>query len=149
MRSEGFREKFFVSQHLGGLIGMFLAAFITPNHQGPGEGRPRREGICHTEGDSMAKKLIFLVMELMVFADYHPAVFACVPHACLHEDITPGGRRLPKVRFATQLKSGGKHLQGGIIHHSMQVLTTQAVMAELKFESYPGRLVEMGEAANI
>src|SRR6266404_2111640 len=63
--------------------------FITPNHQGPAEGRPRREGICHAEGDSMAIKLIFLVMELMVFADYHPAVFACVPHACLPEDIRP------------------------------------------------------------
>jgi len=88
MRSDGLRENFLVSQHLGGLIGILLAALITPNHQALGEGRPRREGICLTEGDSMPIKSILLMMEAMVFADYHPAVFACVPHGCLHEDIT-------------------------------------------------------------
>jgi hypothetical protein len=41
MRSDGLRENFFVSQYLGGVIGIFLAAFITPNYHAPGEGRPR------------------------------------------------------------------------------------------------------------
>jgi hypothetical protein len=88
MWSEGLRDNFFVSQHLGGIIGVFLAAFITPNHQVFAEGWPRREGVRLTEGDSMPVKVIFLMMESMVLADYHPAVFACVPHACLHEDAT-------------------------------------------------------------
>jgi len=87
MRSEKLRDHFFVSQHLGGFIGIFLAAFITPNHQALGERRPRRECIRVTEWDSVPIKSIFLMMESMVFADYHPGVFACVPHGCLHEDI--------------------------------------------------------------
>ena len=148
MRSEGFREKFFVSQHLGGLIGMFLAAFITPNHQGPGEGRPRREGICHAEGDSVAIKLIFLVMELMVFADYHPAVFACVPHACLPEDIRPlvAGNQ----RCESQLSlSAGASTCNEAFYTVIPFLTTQAARTGLKFESYPARLVTISQAANI
>jgi len=88
MRSEKLRDHFFVSQHHGGFIGTFPAAFITPNHQAPGERRPRRECIRLTEGDSVPIKSIFLMMESMVFADYHPGVFACVPHGCLPEDIT-------------------------------------------------------------
>lgn len=91
MRSEGLGDDFFVSQHLGGLIRIFLAAFVTSNHQGPGQGRPWGEGVCLTEGDSMPIKSIFLMMEAMVFADYHPGVSACVPHGCLHEDITVVG----------------------------------------------------------
>jgi len=92
MRSEGLGDNIFVSQHLDGLIGIFLAAFITPNHQAPGEGRPRCVGICLTEGDSMPIKSILVMMEAMVLANYHPAVSACLPHACLHEDITINGR---------------------------------------------------------
>jgi hypothetical protein len=114
MRSEGFRENFLVSHHLGGLIGMFLAAFITPNHQGPDEGRPRREGICYTEGDSMAKKLIFVVMELMVFADYHPAVFACVPHARLPEDITPLVAGNQRCESQLSLSAGASTCKAGL-----------------------------------
>ena len=71
---------------------MLLAAFIAPNRQGPIERRPRREGVCLTEGDSMPKKMIDLMMKFMVFADYHPAVLACVPHAFLPEDIAVTSR---------------------------------------------------------
>jgi hypothetical protein len=80
MRGEGLGDDFFVSQHFGRLIDMLLAAFITPNHQGPGQGRPRGEGVGLTEGYSMPIKSIFLMMVAMVFADYHPTVSACVPH---------------------------------------------------------------------
>jgi hypothetical protein len=114
MRGEGFRDNFFVSQHLTGLIGIVLAAFIAPDYQASGEGRPRREGVCLTQRDSMPIKVIFLMVESMVFADDHPAVPACIPHAYLHEDFTAVGRWSSTVRILTQLNRGSKELPVGI-----------------------------------
>jgi hypothetical protein len=92
MRRESLGKFLFVSQHLGGFIGIFLAAFIASNRQVSGKRRPRREGIGLPKRDSMPIKKIRLMMKSLVFADYHPAVLIRLPHARLHEDTTNSGR---------------------------------------------------------
>jgi hypothetical protein len=92
MWCESLGENFFVSQHLGGFVGILLAAFIASNRQAPGQGRPWRESIGLTKRDSMPKQKILVVMKSLVFADYHPAVLVCLPHVRLSEENTNAGR---------------------------------------------------------
>src|SRR5712692_7218448 len=91
MRSERRSHTFFKSQHFGGFIGILLAAHIAPNHDATGKSRRSRVSIRLTEGDSMPKKTILLIMKTTVLADYHPAIVACVPHSQLQQDISANG----------------------------------------------------------
>jgi hypothetical protein len=91
VRCESLGENFLVSQHLGGFVGIFLAAFIALNRQAPVQGRPRREAIGLTKWDSMPIKKIRLMMKSLVFADFYLAVLVCLPHARLHKDATNNG----------------------------------------------------------
>jgi hypothetical protein len=96
----------------------------------------------------MAKKLIFLVMELTVFADYHPAVFACVPHACFTEAIRPLVAGNQRCESQLNLSAGASTCKEAF-YTVMPFLTTQAARTGLKLESYPACLVATSRVANI
>jgi hypothetical protein len=90
MGSERLRNTLFESQHFCGIIGVFLAAFIAPNHQTPGESGSRRVGIGFTEGNSVPEGTVDL-MKAMVFADYHAAILASVPDRVPPKDVAAIG----------------------------------------------------------
>ena len=86
MRYERLGKLSFESEHVGGLVDVFLATAIAPDSEGDLDGRARSDRVGLGERDFMSIDKISGNVIDVIFADHDPAVGIIFPHVFSPED---------------------------------------------------------------
>lgn len=83
MRYERLGKFSFESEHVGGLVDVFLATAVAPDSEGDLDGRARSDRVGLGERDFMSIDKISGNVIDVIFADHDPAVGIIFPHRVL------------------------------------------------------------------
>ena len=86
MRRESFGKVSFDSQHVGGLIDIFLATHVAVDSERYLDGRARGDRVGLRKGDFMSVDEVPWNVVEAVFAQHDPAIRTVFPHGLLSED---------------------------------------------------------------